>query len=73
MPGNADKRAPVLSILCCARRMHVVRGPMTCARMPFLRLSGRHPCDCHIVGEVHWIHRGQVQVVLTLRMVCGSP
>ena len=24
MPGNADKHAPVLSILCCARRIHVV-------------------------------------------------
>ena len=23
MPGNADKHAPVLSILCCARRTHV--------------------------------------------------
>ena len=24
MPGNADKHAPVLSILCCARRIHVL-------------------------------------------------
>ena len=24
MPSNADKHAPVLSILCCARRIHVV-------------------------------------------------
>ena len=23
MPGNADKHAPVLGILCCARRIHV--------------------------------------------------
>ena len=23
MPGNTDKHAPVLSILCCARRIHV--------------------------------------------------
>ena len=26
MPGNADKHAPVLGILCCARRTHVL-GP----------------------------------------------
>ena len=24
MPGNADQHAPVLSILCCARRIHVL-------------------------------------------------
>ena len=24
MLGNADKHAPVLSILCCARRIHVI-------------------------------------------------
>ena len=27
MPGNADKHAPVLSILCCARRIHVAPTP----------------------------------------------
>ena len=26
MPGNAHKHAPVLIILCCARRTHVTRG-----------------------------------------------
>ena len=32
MPGNTDKHAPVLSILCCARRTHVPRCSLVLSR-----------------------------------------
>ena len=40
MPGNADKHAPGLSILCCARRIHVLKG---------LHLPKIHRIPCRLV------------------------
>ena len=44
MPGNADKHAPVLSILCCACRIHGMQGGLSlaCFRLG-CREFRRHP------------------------------
>ena len=72
MLGNADKHAPVLSILCCARRIHVLDAGCEAPRQGLGTAFGSVPTVSG-VSAFGAKHHGGVEFFTRLPTVFGIP